>query len=167
MIRLFVIQEFRYFSSDMVRLGSQISQPFYLKCCLTVPSFKPAKHCIISRNYTSKYRKPETRVATLDAFSQTEEKTKENYLDLLHFYKNRDKHRRGHVEFIYAALKYMKDFGVEKDLEVYKSLIDVMPKGKFVAQNALQADFQHYPKQQQCMIDLLEQMEINGESYFE
>lgn len=102
------------------------------------------------------------KLATLDAFSDVEEKNKDSYLDLLHFYKSRDVHRRGHVEFIYAALKHMKEFGVHKDLEAYKKLIDVMPKGKFVAQNVMQAEFQHYPKQQQCLIDLLEQMEING-----
>lgn len=147
----------------MVRLGSQTSKSVYFNCFLAIPPFKPAKHFIISRHYASKKYQPETRVATLDAFSQTEEKTKGNYLDLLHFYKNKEIHRRGHVEFIYAALKHMKEFGVEKDLEVYKALIDVMPKGKFVAQNILQAEFQHYPKQQQCMIDLLEQMELNGE----
>ncbi|XP_075214027.1 uncharacterized protein LOC142320219 [Lycorma delicatula] len=37
-----------------------------------------------------------------------------------------------------------------------------MPKGKFVAQNILQVEFMHYPKQQQCiLVDLLEQMEYN------
>lgn len=56
----------------------------------------------------------------------------------------------------------MEDYGVEKDLQVYKALIDVMPKGKFLPQNIFQAEFMHYPKQQQCIIDLLEQMEDNG-----
>lgn len=38
-----------------------------------------------------------------------------------------------------------------------------MPKGKFVAQNILQVEFMHYPKQQQCiLVDLLEQMEYNS-----
>ncbi|GJQ65143.1 hypothetical protein Trydic_g7286 [Trypoxylus dichotomus] len=56
----------------------------------------------------------------------------------------------------------MEAYGVHKDLEVYKSLIDVLPKGKFISQNIYQAEFMHYPKQQQCAIDLLEQMEDNG-----
>ncbi|CAD6992329.1 unnamed protein product [Ceratitis capitata] len=56
----------------------------------------------------------------------------------------------------------MADFGVEYDLEVYKALINVMPKGKFIPTNVFQAEFMHYPKQQQCIIDLLEQMEDLG-----
>lgn len=70
--------------------------------------------------------------------------------------------RRGHVEFIYAALRHMEEFGVHKDLEVYKSLIDVLPKGRFIPQNIFQAEFMHYPKQQNCAVDVLEQMENNG-----
>lgn len=56
----------------------------------------------------------------------------------------------------------MKDFGVHKDLETYKALISVMPKGKMVPENLIQAEFMHYPKQQFCIINLLEQMEDNG-----
>lgn len=96
-------------------------------------------------------------------FEQVKNKNKETYLDMINIFENRtDKNRRNHVEFIYAALKNMEHFGVQRDLEVYKALIDVMPKGKLIAQNAMQVEFQHYPKQQQCIIDLLEQMEDNG-----
>lgn len=34
--------------------------------------------------------------------------------------------------------------------------------GKMIAQNMFQVEFMHYPKQQQCAIDVLEQMEDNG-----
>uniref|UniRef100_A0A1B6FQ69 Evolutionarily conserved signaling intermediate in Toll pathway, mitochondrial n=1 Tax=Cuerna arida TaxID=1464854 RepID=A0A1B6FQ69_9HEMI len=165
MTKLFVA--FRFFSLDLVRLGSQVSQ----LCLFTSPSllrYSLKKQTVFSltRTYASEQDRfnpeKEKRVATLDAFTETVDKSKETYLDLLHFYKHKDKHRRGHVEFIYVALKHMKEFGVHKDLEAYKSLIDVMPKGKFVAQNVIQAEFQHYPRQQQCIIDLLEEMEING-----
>ncbi|KAJ9581180.1 hypothetical protein L9F63_023639 [Diploptera punctata] len=81
---------------------------------------------------------------------------------MIRIYESRETLRRGHVEFIYSALKHMEEFGVQKDLEVYKSLIDILPKGKFIPTNIFQAEFFHYPKQQQCIIDLLEQMEDNG-----
>lgn len=97
------------------------------------------------------------------AFEDVRNKSKETYLDMIRIFESRtDKQRRNHVEFIYAALKNMEHFGVHRDLEVYKALIDVMPKGKLIAQNQMQVEFQHYPKQQQCIIDLLEQMEDNG-----
>lgn len=45
---------------------------------------------------------------------------------------------RGHCEFIYACLKRMKEFGVHEDLEVYKRLVDLFPKGKMVSKNIYQ-----------------------------
>ncbi|XP_044760666.1 evolutionarily conserved signaling intermediate in Toll pathway, mitochondrial-like isoform X1 [Coccinella septempunctata] len=102
-------------------------------------------------------------VAQVGAFEKIENKNKNTYLEMVKIFINRDQvYRRGHVEFIHSALKHMKEFGVHKDLEVYRSLIDVLPKGKFVATNILQAEFMHYPKQQQCILDLLQQMEDNG-----
>ncbi|XP_074647411.1 evolutionarily conserved signaling intermediate in Toll pathway, mitochondrial-like [Tubulanus polymorphus] len=71
-------------------------------------------------------------------------------------------HRRGSVEFIYAALKRMKEFGINRDIEAYKSLLKIFPVGKMVAKSAWQVEMQHYPKHQQCCMDLLEQMEENG-----
>ncbi|EDW84637.1 uncharacterized protein Dwil_GK13023 [Drosophila willistoni] len=100
--------------------------------------------------------------AIRNPFAAAQEKTKNTYLTMVEIFQERDVHRRNHVEFIYAALKHMPDFGVEHDLEVYKALIDVMPKGKFIPTNIFQAEFMHYPKQQQCIIDLLEQMEDFG-----
>lgn len=98
----------------------------------------------------------------IDAFENVTNRNKDTYLDMVKIFEYRDIHRRGHVEFIYSALKHMESFGVNKDLEVYKSLIDVLPKGKFIPTNIFQAEFMHYPKQQQCAIDLLQQMEDNG-----
>lgn len=90
-------------------------------------------------------------------------KDRDTFMSMVQIFINRDVHRRNHCEFIYAALKQMKDFGVERDLSCYKALMDVMPKEKFIAQNVLQAEFMHYPKQQNCMMDLLGEMEWNGE----
>ncbi|XP_046996827.1 evolutionarily conserved signaling intermediate in Toll pathway, mitochondrial [Schistocerca americana] len=95
-------------------------------------------------------------------FENIKDKSKETYLEMVHIYENSSVQRRGHVEFIYSAMKHMKEFGVHKDLEVYKALINVLPKGKFIPTNIFQAEFMHYPKQQQCIIDVLEQMEDNG-----
>lgn len=101
-------------------------------------------------------------IALRNSFESQPNKTKSNYLQMIEIFTHRDVHRRGHVEFIYAALKHMKLYNVQGDLEVYKALIEVFPKGKMIPQNILQSEFMHYPKQQQCAIDLLEQMEDNG-----
>lgn len=99
---------------------------------------------------------------TKDFFESIQDKSKDTFLDMIRIFESRDVHKRGHVEFIYTALRHMEEFGVHKDLEVYKSLIDILPKGKYIPTNIFQAEFQHYPKQQQCITDVLEQMEDNG-----
>jgi len=107
--------------------------------------------------------KNKNAVAIRDPFDDIKDKNKNTYLQMINFFVNSNHvYRRGHVEFIYSALNHMEEFGVHKDLEVYKSLIDILPKGKFIPSNIIQAEFMHYPKQQQCMIDLLQQMEENN-----
>nr|CAD7205377.1 unnamed protein product [Timema douglasi] len=101
-------------------------------------------------------------VVVRDLFEQVTDKNKQTYLDMVKIFESRGIHRRGHVEFIYSAMRHMEEFGVEKELEVYKALIDVLPKGRFIPTNIFQAEFMHYPKQQQCVIDVLEKMENNG-----
>jgi len=56
----------------------------------------------------------------------------------------------------------MRYFGVHRDLDAYKTIIDIFPKGILVATNMFQVEFMHYPKQQQAGIDILEQMEDYG-----
>jgi len=92
----------------------------------------------------------------------TEDRSKETFLAAIKMYYTRDVQRRGHVEFIYSALSHMEEFGVHRDLEAYKKILDILPKGKMIPTNVFQAEFMHYPKQQQCAIDLLEKMEDNG-----
>ncbi|XP_037051511.1 evolutionarily conserved signaling intermediate in Toll pathway, mitochondrial [Bradysia coprophila] len=104
----------------------------------------------------------DNKLMVRDSFDSIADKTKNSYLTMVDIFLDRDVHRRNHVEFIYAALKNMESFGVHRDIEVYKALMNVMPKEKFIPRNIFQAEFMHYPKQQQCMIDLLEQMEDNG-----
>lgn len=69
---------------------------------------------------------------------------------------------RGHVEFISTALKYIKEYGIHKDLDVYKALLNVFPKGKMIPQNSFQRIFLHYPMQQNCCVKVLDEMEWNG-----
>ncbi|XP_055587832.1 evolutionarily conserved signaling intermediate in Toll pathway, mitochondrial [Uranotaenia lowii] len=95
-------------------------------------------------------------------FEHVSTKDRKTYLEMINVFESRSVQRRNHVEFIYAALKHMEEFGVQKDLAVYKALVNVMPKGKFIPTNIFQAEFMHYPRQQQVIIDLLDQMEDNG-----
>jgi len=54
------------------------------------------------------------------------------------FANTRGKSGRGHVEFIYAAMKHLKEYGLHKDVDVYKALLNVFPKGPLIPTNAVQ-----------------------------
>lgn len=96
------------------------------------------------------------------SFENVSEKSRNTYLEMVQMFETHNVHRRNHVEFIYSALRNMEEFGVHRDIEVYKALMNVLPKGKFIPTNIIQSEFMHYPKQQQVIIDLLEQMEDNA-----
>ncbi|KAM6169087.1 evolutionarily conserved signaling intermediate in Toll pathway, mitochondrial [Erethizon dorsatum] len=70
--------------------------------------------------------------------------------------------KRGHVDFIYLALRKMREYGVEGDLAAYNLLLDVFPKEVFLPRNIFQRIFIHYPRQQECGVAVLEQMENHG-----
>ncbi|KAG8235534.1 hypothetical protein J437_LFUL013496 [Ladona fulva] len=138
--------------------------PFrYVKSCLRITGGTELSRAFtVSKIYASKNNVDQKDIVPKEYFDKVGNKNKQNYLDMVRIFEGRGAHRRGHVEFIYSALRHMEEFGVHKDLEAYKRLIDVFPKGKFIPTNIFQAEFMHYPKQQQCAIDLLEQMEENG-----
>ncbi|KAH8360192.1 hypothetical protein KR093_011281 [Drosophila rubida] len=153
---------------SLLRLQGGINQTLYRHTAPTISARNyatdEANANADSNNNKNSNAKRESKSlpAIRNPFGAAQEKTKNTYLTMVEIFEERDVHRRNHVEFIYAALRHMPEFGVENDLEVYKALINVMPKGKFIPTNVFQSEFMHYPKQQQCIIDLLEQMEDNG-----
>ncbi|CAG0890728.1 unnamed protein product [Cyprideis torosa] len=84
------------------------------------------------------------------------------FLDTVEGYQLREIHRRGHIEFINVALKFMKEFGVEKDLECYKKILNVFPRGKYIPQNTFQDMLFHFPMHVDTAVKILDQMEDNG-----
>ncbi|XP_048344217.1 evolutionarily conserved signaling intermediate in Toll pathway, mitochondrial isoform X1 [Sphaerodactylus townsendi] len=101
-------------------------------------------------------------LVTVEDLLERGAKTKATFLQALDVFCKRDIRRRGHVEFIYAALKKMKEFGVERDIAVYNKILDIFPKEVFVPQNFIQRIYNHYPRQQECGVEVLEQMESYG-----
>ncbi|XP_043940568.1 evolutionarily conserved signaling intermediate in Toll pathway, mitochondrial [Protopterus annectens] len=91
-----------------------------------------------------------------------ESKTKATFNKVLDVFCRKDIRRRGHVEFIYTALRKMPEFGVERDITVYNKILEIFPKEVFVPHNFIQRMFNHYPRQQECGVEVLEQMENYG-----
>ena len=78
-----------------------------------------------------------------EAAKVTKTKNKLTFQKAVQKYADRsDIYRRGHVEFIHAALSKMKEFGVHKDLSVYKQLIDLFPKGKMIPKSMWEVGFE-------------------------
>ncbi|CAF3312197.1 unnamed protein product [Rotaria socialis] len=89
-------------------------------------------------------------------------KNKQAFLDVIEAYKIQFPNRRGHVEFIRAALRRMKDFGVERDSESYKKLLSVFPVGPYRHQSMLQVSVRFWPKQNETASTIVSAMESNG-----
>lgn len=84
-----------------------------------------------SQKIYSEDKKTEKALVPRDPFQEIKNKNRNTYIEMVKIYvDNNSIYRTGHVEFIYSALKNMEMFGVNRDLEVYKALIDCLPKGK-------------------------------------
>lgn len=66
------------------------------------------------------------------------------------------------MEFISSGLAKMEEYGVQEDLEAYKSLMNVFPKDQFIPRNVWQQAMTYFPVQQFLAMDILEKMEHNG-----
>ncbi|XP_063472189.1 evolutionarily conserved signaling intermediate in Toll pathway, mitochondrial isoform X3 [Symphalangus syndactylus] len=99
-----------------------------------------------------------------DLFGQAPsgERDKASFLQAVQKFGERSVRKRGHVDFIYLALRKMREYGVERDLAVYNQLLNIFPKEVFRPRSIIQRIFVHYPRQQECGIAVLEQMENHG-----
>lgn len=116
----------------------------------------------VNKKKSDEERQEAAVVKKIASFQVIDKKTKETFFDIIDTFEEENPNRRGHVEFIYACLRTMEEFGVEKDLTVYKKLLKIFPEGKLLPKNELQTEFMHYPWHQQCAVDLLQQMEDRG-----
>ncbi|CAN8003248.1 unnamed protein product [Ixodes hexagonus] len=121
----------------------------------------------ISRsNYFFRKRQPnvsETRLALREEVFKSEKcRDREGFIEVIERFKLGNENRKGHVEFINAAAKYLEEFNVHQDLDIYKMLFDLFPKGKYPPKNLIQAEFQHFPYHQDCAVRLLDVMEYNA-----
>ncbi|KAG1669354.1 Evolutionarily conserved signaling intermediate in Toll pathway, mitochondrial [Nymphon striatum] len=80
---------------------------------------------------------------------------------LIDTFDQQDPTRRGILTFIENALQHLEEFGVHRDLETYKKLMDLYPKGKLIPETTIQRAFIHYPEHQNSGISILDEMEWN------
>lgn len=87
---------------------------------------------------------------------------REQFALVLKEFMAREKYRKGHVSFIKLALHRMDEFGLEKDLLTYNRLLDIFPKGRFVARRMLDAIWPRSLPQMELALELLTKMEEHG-----
>ncbi|XP_064477922.1 evolutionarily conserved signaling intermediate in Toll pathway, mitochondrial-like [Ornithodoros turicata] len=97
-----------------------------------------------------------------DLFKNEKGRDRKAFVDVVERFKLGNINRKGHVEFINVATKYLQDFNVHKDVSIYKMLFDLFPKGRYTPRNLIQAEFMHYPYHQECAVSLLDTMEEHG-----
>lgn len=94
--------------------------------------------------------------------AMAEEKSKEGFIRVVHDYINSDRLQRRHLSFVYTALNYIDIFGLEKDLDTYNEILEVLPKYKIVNKTILDAWWPKPYPQIDAALDLLTKMEDNG-----
>ncbi|KAA3673399.1 evolutionarily conserved signaling intermediate in Toll pathway [Paragonimus westermani] len=68
------------------------------------------------------------------------------------------KTKRGFNQFARNALEKMAEYEVTEDLECYKAILQLFPTGRMVVTSFLQAEWGHFPRQQNTVISILQQM---------
>uniref|UniRef100_A0A7E4UMQ0 Evolutionarily conserved signaling intermediate in Toll pathway, mitochondrial n=1 Tax=Panagrellus redivivus TaxID=6233 RepID=A0A7E4UMQ0_PANRE len=91
-----------------------------------------------------------------------EDRNKATFNTAIELFQHNRMRTRGHVEFLNTALKYLEEYNLHKDLDTYKSLLKVFPKGPLIPTNVFQKMFLHFPMQQQCCVKILDMMEWHG-----
>lgn len=108
-------------------------------------------------------RKLKSKACEIFDIAAKEGKNLETFVKAVDMYNSIEKvYKRGMVEFIEEGLKRIPEFGLEKNLDAYKMLVTVFPKEELKAKSGVQVAHMHYPKQQQCAIDLMDKMEGYG-----
>lgn len=149
-----------------------LNHTFYLQVqfrhALHTSSNSPQEDATGSQKYEDENRLSEEGKRTLslsrNLFKEAANKStdKETFYQLIRTFHEVDKRRRGHLQFIETALRYMPHFKVEKDINAYNKLLDVFPKGVYVAKNVWQVIFNHFPEQQTVALKVLQKLEDNS-----
>ncbi|KOC62205.1 Evolutionarily conserved signaling intermediate in Toll pathway, mitochondrial [Habropoda laboriosa] len=112
-------------------------------------------------NHQVLYNKKKVESSLIPSRFNVDRKEKETFLDIIHKYTKEDTARIGQLKFIMVALKFMDEFGVNKDIQTYKAIFNIFPKGIYVPENKYQNALYHYPHHQDTAMAILRKMEDN------
>lgn len=101
-------KEFVFLKSDLCNIELNVSNIYVHGRWINVPNLCAPR----------KEDPMEETSLTIQSLFDSKERNKGTFVAACDIFMKRGPHRRGHVEFIYSALKLMESYGVHKDLEV-------------------------------------------------
>ena len=87
---------------------------------------------------------------------------REKFATVLKEFMQKEKFRRGHVNFIDSALTRFEEFNLNKDLLTYNRLLDIIPKDRYRSRTLFEALWPKPIPQIDLALRILEKMEDNG-----
>lgn len=147
-------------NNSVFRYSVITEKKFNEQNCL-IPSLAINRLFHIAQNFYREEKTKKSIVVMTSVFENAKDKKKKTFIDIIRNYEQ-ETYKRGQIEFIKLALKYMEVYGTHKDLEAYKALLNIFPKGPYIPRHYFSAVFRYYPKHQDVATDVLQQMENNG-----
>lgn len=140
---------------------------FYGKCQRSLRCILGSSKIVIVRNFSAvKGRGTPAILSPTDiieqARKQTELHAEDQFKVALQEFLVRDKHRRTHLKFIGTALEKVDGFGLQKNIQIYKDLLDLFPKGRFVNRTLFDALWPRRTPQMELALKILQKMEDEG-----
>jgi len=115
-----------------------------------------------SKGITVKHIKKETENSAILRYCLEQEPTSEGFVNAVEIFKNKNKNRQGHIEFIATGMKFIEAYGLEKNVEVYNAILDVFPRNRFDNRSLFDAIWPKPHPQINLALDVLTKMEWQG-----
>ena len=106
--------------------------------------------------------KKETAHSALMRACMEEQPNADGFRKAMDMYIKKNKPRQGHMEFIRTAMKFIEPYGLQDDMEVYNSLLNVFPRGIFENRTSFDAVWPKPHPQINLALDILTKMEWRG-----
>lgn len=125
-------------------------------------NFMPFVDLSANQGVTVKHVKKETANSALLRQCLEKEPNKDGFVKAVDVYIGKNRTRRGHIDFISTAMKFIEPYKLDNDIEVYNKLLDVFPKDKFNNRTLFDAIWPKTHPQMFLALDILTKMEWKG-----
>lgn len=101
-------------------------------------------------------------MARIERIFDKHDRTRAGFMAIVDEYLGMDKMLRGHPEFINTAVERMEEFGVQKDFDCYRRVLDCFPEGRYVPKSYLAEILPTTFAQSEAAYRLMRKMDMHG-----